>query len=91
MNSPGSIAHWCLLFSAAATRQSWLIQFPTFRRCFDDRPVLPTKRSPATPIAAVGGITVDDIGATDQAGATIEDGGRHFISRLVYINLSAPV
>ena len=71
-NCPGSTVHWCLLFSADATHRSWPIQFPTFRRCFDDLAMLPTMRNTPVPIAVGGGITVGAIGATVEAGGTTE-------------------
>src|SRR4029079_6408533 len=83
MNSPGSTARWCLRFSADATPQSWPIQFPTFRRCFADRPMLPTMRNPTVPIAGGGGITVGAIGDTIEAGETIEAGTNPLPSHII--------
>ena len=51
---PRLTAHWYLLFSVAATHRSWPIQSPTFRRCFDDLPMLPTMRNTSVPIAVAG-------------------------------------
>lgn len=83
MSSPDSTAHWCLLFSAAATHRSWPIQSPTFRRCFDDLPMLPTMRNIPVPIAVGGGITVGAIGATVEAAGTIEAGGSPLPSHVI--------
>ena len=83
MSCPDSTAHWCLLFSAAATHRSWPIQSPTFRRCFDDLPMLPTMRNTPVPIAVGGGITVGAIGATVEAAGTIEAGGSPLPSHVI--------